>query len=356
MKQALILMTVLLLLALAGCQKESAASNYYQKYDNIIDPGKQISYGEDYEVHIFAPGAGLAPVRQTLETSLGRVYTLVQDERYLYPKFRDTAELNDFKTYKNLIFCGTLDGRDEISQYINKTLAPNLVAAAKASGAELFVIDNLYVRDQIILFLLAKDPAALARLTEARSDQIFGYLLERYQQRLARAAYQNAVIEDKFFADRPFSLKIPVLYRLWKDEKAGRFLSFLFQPAKPSRQTADKYISVYFEPMPQNKVDADWVYQTRQTLGQKFMDGDQIYKDRYQSERATIAGYDGWRLTGHWINPNQGGFGGAFQTWAFWHQPTQTAYLIDNVAYFPDGEKLPILLELGMLSQSLEVK
>lgn len=347
---------ILLLLALAGCEKESADSGYYQKYDNLLDGSKTAAFGEDNDVYLFAAGPNLAATQKTLESSLAREVTLVVEEQYFYPQFKEAASLKDFRSYKNIIYSGTLDGRDEVSQHITKTLAPQLVEAARASGAELFVINNYYARDQIILFLLAKDPTALKKLAEERSDQIFNYILERYQQRLAFTAYKNEVIEAKFFADRPFSIKVPNIFRLWKDEKAGRFLSFIFQPSKPSRQIADKYISVYYESMPENKISAQWIYNTRQDLGKKFMGGDQIYQDRYQTEPAKIAGFDGLRMTGHWINPDQGGFGGAFQTWAFWHEPSKTAYLVDNIVLFPDGAKLPALLELGMLSQSLELK
>ncbi len=352
----LILSLAVLLLVLAGCGRDSVASNRFEKYDRLIDPAKPIAYGEDNEVHLFAEGAALAAVRAPLETSLNREETIVQPERYFSVNFQPAAELNAFKPYKNLVLCGTLAGQDPVSLHITTTLAPDLVSAARTSGAELFVLRNHYTRDQLVLYLLAKDSAALAKLAADRSDQIFGYLLERYRQRLAWAAYQNPVIEAKFFASRPFSLQVPNIYRLWKDEKAGRFLSFIFQPSKPTRAKADKYISVYYEPMAANAVTPDWVYKTRQQLGLMFMDGDQIYQDRYRAEPDRIAGFDGLRLTGHWVNPGNGGFGGGFQTWAFWHEPTKTAWLIDNIAYFPDGWKLPALLELGMLSQSLELK
>ncbi len=351
-----ILPMALLLLALAGCGREPAPSNHFERYDGLIDPAKPIAYGEDHEVHLFAAGANLPAVKPPLEASLARGVTIVVEEQYFSVNFQEAAALNDFKPYKNLVYCGTVAGRDPVSLHITKTLAPELVKAAQASGAELFVINNHYSRDQLILYLLAKAPAALAKLAADRSEQIFGDLLDRYRQRLARAAYQNAVIEDKFFADRPFSIKIPNIYRLWKDDKAGRFLSFIFQPAKPTRDKADKYISVYHEPMAANQVTPEWVYKTRQELGKKFMDGDYILEDRYRTEPDSIAGFKGLRMTGHWVNESAGGFGGGFQTWAFWHEASQTAYLIDNIAFFRDGWKLPALLELGMISQSLEPK
>ncbi|NLN85189.1 MAG: DUF4837 family protein [Candidatus Cloacimonetes bacterium] len=357
MKRMLILLGLVLIL-LAGCKETKSGQEYYERYESLMDSGKPIAYGEDDDVYIFAEGAVLEAVRDTLEESVGRTETLIMDikERYFQPIFASASDLDEFKPYKNLIYCGILDGTDSISKHINKTLDPQLIETVGESGAELFMVNNLYVKDQLVLYLLAKDIEGLQTLTGERKNQIFDFLLERYQKRLANAAYKNPVIESKFFEDRPFTIKVPVLYRLWKDEKSGRFVSFLFQPTKPTRHKADKYISVYYEPMSRNRVNEAWIYKTRQELGEKFIGGDQIFEDSYKTEKVQIAGQNGFLMRGHWVNPSQGGFGGAFQSWAFWHAPTKTAYLIDNIAYFPDGKKLPALLELGMLSQSIELK
>ncbi|NLW19275.1 MAG: DUF4837 family protein [Candidatus Cloacimonetes bacterium] len=355
MRNSLILLGLMLLL-LAGCKEAGRTQEYYERYESLMEAGKPVAYGEDDDVYIFAEGAVLKAVQDTLEASVGRTLNLVIEERYFQPIFATASDLDEFRPYKNLIYCGILDGTDSISRHINKTLDPKLIEAVGESGAELFVVNNLYVKDQLVLYLLARDIESLQNLASQRQDQIFDFLLERYQKRLAYAAYKNAVIESKFFEDRPFSIKVPVIYRLWKDEKKGRFLSFIFQPTKPTRHKGDKYISVYYEPMPRNRVNEGWIYKTRQELGNKFIGGDQIYEDNYSTEKVKIAGYDGFRMRGHWINESEGGFGGAFQSWAFWHAPTKTAYLIDNIAYFPDGKKIPILLELGMLSQSIEIK
>jgi hypothetical protein len=348
---------VALLIAFAACNKDKTEANVYSRYDNLIDRTKPVAYGQDNDIYIFAEGENLKATADLLDASLGRQIRLTAEENYFYTISKKAADLNEFKTYKNIIYCGTLDSKDPVSAYILRSLAPNLVEAVRKSGSELFVINNQYVRDQIILFLLAKDTVALKQLTADRSDQIFDYFLDKYQQRLAFQIYQNQVVDNNFFENRPFNIKIPVNFRLFKDDKSGHFLSFIFQPVKPNRQTPDKYISVYYESMPENGVTTDWMYKTRQQLGKKYLNGDEIYEDRYVSEPVQIAGFEGLRMYGHWVNRDLGGgVGGAFQSFAFWHAPSKTAYFIDNIVFFPDGSKLPYLLELGMISQSISVK
>ncbi|MBW6513306.1 MAG: DUF4837 family protein [Candidatus Syntrophosphaera sp.] len=355
MKLTVLLLAAALLLVLASCGKDSGEANHYTRYDNLIDGSKPVAYGEDRDVFIFAGARNQAQVASILDSTLSREVTLTVPERYFNPVSIDFKEFDTYLNYKNLVFCGTLDGADEVSAQMLRTLAPNLIDSAKESGAELFVINNQHVRDQLILYLLAADAPSLESLARQRADQIFGYFRERYEKRLGYQAYRLSVYAASFFEDWPFTLQVPVNFRPFREDKAGGFLSFIYQPATPSRSIPDKYVSVHHQAMAENTIDADWLYAKRQELGARYYNGDEIYK--YQAEEARIAGQDGLRIYGHWINKSLGGgVGGAFQTYAFWHEISQTAYVVDSIVYFPDGEKLPSLLELGMISQSLQIK
>lgn len=62
--------------------------------------------------------------------------------------------------------------------------------------------------------------------------------------------------------------------------------------------------------------------------------GDQILEDKIEFDYFQIGGFDALRLRGAWINSGiSGGVGGAFQTYAFWHAPSQTSF-VDNIVYF----------------------
>ncbi len=356
MKHLPLLLPILLVL-LVGCGRDSSKPGSYSPYEKVFASGKPISFGEDADIYLFAGAENLERSAAALDSSLTRKILLTDEEQYFNLIAKGIGEIEDYLKYKNLLLLGTLDGTDGVSAYLRRSLAPDLVARVKQSGAELLVVKNEYVRDQLILYLLASDSAKLLELTRQRADQLFGYYLERYQQRLGYQVYKDQVVPEGFFKDRPFTIQVPVRYQIFADDKKNRFLSYIFQPTQPNRATPDKYVSVYYEAMPENKVDAEWVYAKRQELGQQHFNGDQIRESRFSAERSSIAGYQGWRLYGHWINPDLGGgVGGAFQTFAFWHAPTRTAFLVDNIVYFPDGAKLPAILELGVISQSLAVK
>jgi hypothetical protein len=347
---------VIIVLGFAACTKEQQEPNLYTKYDSQMDFSKPVAFGEDNNIFVFMGDDVRKQIGPVIDTSLLRKVRLTREEHYFSATPKKIAEIKDLITYKNLLFCGILDGNDDVSAYINASLASEYIAAARKSGGELFVVNNLKVRDQIILYLLAKDLPTLLTLAEERKDQIFDFYLQRYEQRLAYQVYRTPVIESKFFENRPFMIQIPAVYKLWKDEKKGRFLTFIQQPTAPTRTKPDKYVSVYYEPMTENKLTGQWLYDKRQELGKTYLGGDEIFSKEFTAEKTSIAGHQGLRIYGHWINKSHGGFGGAFQTFAFWDQKTQKAYMVDTIVFFPDGDKLPTLLELGMIARTLVVR
>ena len=74
-----------------------------------------------------------------------------------------------------------------------------------------------------------------------------------------------------------------------------------------------------------------------------------------RTEKAKIAGHNGWKISGMWINKKYT-VGGAYQTFAFYDERTKRAYLIDNSVYFPEGYKLDALIELEVISNTLRLK
>lgn len=348
---------IALLLALFACKEKPRPSDSYTLYDNLVDRDKPIAFGENHDVYLFADPVRAAVAVDIIDSTLSRGEMLTIEEYYFNLIPATMKEFDELSKFKNLIFCGTLSGSDEVSKYIREDLDQELLAKVKASGAELFVVKNHYVRDQIMLYLVARDQSGLAALARLQAEQIFAMLLERYEHRLAYQAYQSKVIKDALFQDLPFSIRIPQTYQLFSNDVAGNFLSFVYQDKRPDRENPDKYISVHYERADANPISYDWLLAKRKFLANTYFKGDSIVEEKLSTAEVNFAGHDALRLRGAWINKDiRGGIGGAFQTFAFWHEPSKTVYVVDNIAYFPRGNKLPVLLELGIVSASLVVK
>ena len=355
MKKLIYLIPALILILLASCGRGTAPANRYTAYDDMIDHSKSLAFGEDNDVYLFCGSQNLQVLEPLLRSSIERSVGLVYDERYfnLIPVGID--RINELLAYKNLIFVGDLTGQDDISAYMRQSLAEDYITRVQQSGGDLFIAKNKNSRDQLILYLLGADKEKLAEITSMQINNIFSLLLKRYGERLAYQAYRGKVIGADFWSNFPFSMQVPDNYRLYANNVQNRFLSLIYRSRMEDREIPDKYISVYYEDMDSDRVDGDWLFDKRNEIWGQMMEGDEIKRDKIRMERFNFAGYRGWRLIGAWENqPHL--IGGAFQSMGFWHPQSQRAYIVDNSVYFPAGDKLSILLELYMISSSLQIK
>jgi len=352
-RTSFILLTLLLLLT--ACGKQQKEVNRYTVFDKLIDHNKPLAMGDDRDVQVFCDEGNWKALQPFVQSSIEREVPLVYPEKYFTMVRASIKDVEKLTPYKNLVFIGDLESTSPVSAYMKKVLTPDFINRVKVSGGDLFVAKNHSSRDQIVFFLLGKDPLSLSKFGALQADNIFGLLLRRYAERQGYYAYQGQVIENKFFDPYPYTLQIPDTYKLFSNDREGRFLSFLYRTRMENREIPDKYVSVYYEPMPENKVDLNWVIKTRTELAKQHFQGDEFDPKLIRSEPFRFGKYDGFRLLGAWKNMKLM-IGGGFQSFAFWDERTKTAYLIDNIVYFPAGDKLPILLELYTISNSFRVK
>jgi hypothetical protein len=350
-----LIVCAMLLLILAGCNKGKSEPQRWTAFDNLIDHAKPLAMGDDRDVYIFCDPANWKALEPFVRSAIEREIQLVYPEKYFQIIMSDIKDAEALSKHKNLIFIGDLKTETPVSKYAKSVLDKDFIARVNNSGGDLFTAKNHSSRDQLVMFLMGKDPVSLSKIGALQSDNIFGLLLHRFAQRQAYYAYQGKIIAASFFKSYPFAMQIPDTYRLFSNDKDGRFLSFLYRAKMQNREIPDKYISVYYEAMPENKLDMDWLKTKRKELGQKYFEGDTFDAELVRQEPFRFIDHDGFRLMGAWKNEKHA-IGGAFQSYAFWDEPSKTAYLIDNIVYFPAGDKLPILVELFMLSSSITLK
>ncbi len=349
------LLFLLSLLLLVGCSKPKAENERYTMFDKIIDHAKPLAMGDDRDVHVFCDPANWKALEPFVRSGIEREVPIVYPEKYFNLILTDVAEANTLAKYKNIVYIGDLESTAPVSTYMRSVLAKDFITRVQQSGGDLFVSRNHSSRDQIILFLLAKDALSLSKIGAVQADPIFSILLQRFAERQGYYAYQGKVLPSSFFDNYPYSIQIPDTYRIFSNDKQGRFLSFLYRAKMQNREIPDKYVSVYYEAMPENKLDINWVLNKRKELGQKYFEGDEFDAQLIRKEPFKFGKYEGYRLLGAWKNMKLA-IGGGFQSFAFWDADTKTAYLIDNIVYFPAGDKLPILVELYTISNSFKVK
>ncbi len=346
-------MFILAMMLMFGCSPADKESARYTKFDGIIDNAKPLAMGDDRDVYVFADASNWSLVKPFVQSSIERELILAYPEKYFKVNTLNISEVENYSKHKNLLFIGDLESNAKVSQYMRQSLAEDFISRVKNSGGDLFVARNHNSRDQLIMYLMGSNSLNLEKISAIQSDKIFELLVRRFAERQGYQTYQQKVIPASFWKDYPFSMMIPDNYTLYSNDKVGRFLSFLYRARVPEREIPDKYINIYYEDMPENKVDHNWLIEKRKMLGEKYFEGDTFDEESIRKEQTQLAGYDAWRIVGAWKNMTHL-IGGGFQSYAFWHEGK--AYIVDNIVYFPAGDKLPILVELFTISNSIELK
>jgi hypothetical protein len=354
--KAFLLLLLLCLLGLVfSCGKGSAQSDKYSLYESTVDSSKPLAFGDNRDIYVFCDADVWKLMQDYLKRSLERETFIVVNEKYFELIKSDIKDIDELMKYKNLLFLGDLKSKGAVSAHMRNSMQKRMLERVQNSGAEMFVARNRWVKDQLIVYMLGSDLENLAKLNMTQADRLYNLFLSRLGERLAYQAYQTKLIPEEFFTPYPFALKVPSSYRLFSDDRQNRFLSLLYRVRSETSDLPDRYLSIYYENMPQDSVNVDWLIARRQALAGKYFEGDQFDPKFIRSEKMAFGKYQAWRIIGPWKNEKHD-IGGGFQAFAFYDGVQKKAYLIDNSVYYPAGDKLPELLELQKLSQTFRTK
>jgi hypothetical protein len=343
---------ILLILVICGCNSKS---DRYTKYNDLQDSRKPISWGQDRVIYVFADDPvwlyAEKPIRKTLERSR---FTNI-NESYFEVRRADIKNISQFYRFRNLVFFANTESNLPVSAFVKHTLPEKKVKEIQQNHVGLFKDENLWANDQEVVFIGGDNLHDLIRLESLQEETIFQIFSERLFHRVAYRVYQMPVLDASFFDGYPFTLQVPILYKLYKKDIPGRFISFLYRNLHESTDNPDEYIAAYYEMMDTNHIDKNWLIKKRSELAWKYYDEDEFKEEDINISKTVFNNKEAWEISGRWQNKKYM-IGGAFKSIAFWDSTKKTAILIDNTIFYPEGEKLTYLLELEAISHSFKMK
>ncbi len=338
----------IIFLTIFGCGKTSSNNSNRNK----IDYSKPLSWGQKQTIYVFASNHIWKYAQTPLKKSLARNVFTSQNENYFDVKRADISDISQFYKYKNLIFLVNVAAQDSVSNYIKSRLNPAIIEDVKKKSVGLFAKNDLWARDQQVVILMGNNERNLLKLNILQSEKIFNVFKKKLIDREATNILGIKTLPDSTFAKFPFKLKIPKIFFIYKNKPEEHYISFIKRIVKDGY---DRYITVYYEKMAKDSVNADWLIKTRKKLAWKVYDQDEFSKDDIRIQKSKINQRDGWKIIGRWQNKKYY-IGGAFQAFAFYDEKSQTAVIVDNSIYFPAGYKLTGLIQLQIISNTIEMK
>lgn len=343
-----LLLILLTALSLLGCGDEGRPTPQGQK---SIDPHKPMAWGKKHVIYVFADDKVWQGAEKQLRRTLEREYFTTENEKFFEIKRVPFADLEQFYKYNNLIFMGDLSSQSKVNEYINSVISTRIKEEVEKNVVGIYPVENLWANDQYVLFMLSNSTQKLLELNYLHLNQTFELFKAKLFERFRSQLYAGEIYQRSTFRDFPWQLKLPQKYQLYKKDKAGNFVSYIAR----LRDKPDRYISVYYQSAENDIVDKEWLIEKRAELAWEYYDEDEYVEENLRSRKYQFAGFSGWRIDGTWMNRKYTA-GGAFQSFAFYDEETQQAFLIDNSVYYPEGFKLDALIELELISETIQVK
>ncbi|MBT3168305.1 MAG: DUF4837 family protein [Candidatus Cloacimonetes bacterium] len=306
-----------------------------------------MSWGHKQTVYVFADDNVWKYAKKPLMENLERFHFTTENESYFELKRAENIE--QFYKFNNLIFFCDWQSNDQISEYVKKQLGKQIEPEIKRNSVAIYPKDNLWANDQFVLFLIGDNERNLLTLNLTMANNIFELMTNKLKQRIKHQIYKTPIYSTSSFKNLAWSAEIPKNYIRYKSDK--NFTSFLAR----LRNKSDRYFSVYSEKIDKATFGREWLKIKRAEISWKYYDEDFFKEKEIKLEKYNTAEFNGWKLSGRWQNLKYA-VGGAFQSFAFYDEKSQTAYLIDNSVYFPEGYKLQSLIELEIISNSFKLK
>ncbi len=348
--RVILLASILALILGCNVEEKDAVNNLSQKISNM-----PLSWGQEQYIYVFADHDLWKVMGEDIEKNLER-YTMTTSEEALFEiKRGDVTKMDDFYKFRNLFFVADISDHQAVASYIKEQFDNDVLDKVKKDGYGFFVKNDLWAREQTVAFLFADGLGQLKTVHSNINDMIYSRYEDALVQRIARKYSHKVSVRGELFEGLPFYVDIPKQYVVYKDWKEKNVISFLYRHYKQEGDKPDKYVTVYYEKSDKNPINQDWLFNKRSKLGWDVYDKDEINAEHVRFSDFNWGKKKGLKMAGRWSNMTYL-IGGAFQSFAFWDEATNTAYIVDNSIFFPAGNKLYHLLELEAVSRSIKLK
>ena len=348
MKKFILILFVIMVLVSCGKQEKGSAVSMKGV---VKDRKKPLAWGKKQKIYVFADDNVWKYAEDDLRQTIERTYYTTLNEKIFELERVPFSKLEDYFRFNNLIFYGDVSSEQEVSKYVKERLGSKIDERIAADGGAIYPAYNLWADDQLVLFLVGETEERLLKLNMLQASKIWEIFKERLYNRIEYQIYRTRRKPMSNFTDKIWELDLPANYVKFREDNINHFTSYLAR----SKSQSDRYISVYYEDMPDNIISRDWLIEKRNEIGDKYYDGDKFDKQDVTISNDEIAGHKGMKLRGRWQNKKYY-MGGAFSCFAFWEPDMKKVFIIDNSVYYPEGDKLLALIELEIISNSFRLK
>jgi hypothetical protein len=304
------------------------------------------------------------PIGEALRNELGKyVATLPTPEQAFdirQASITSQKEFDRLKAFKNIVVAAPLSDTTNEAKFLKSILSEEAQQAIAGGGSAVVPREDVWRRRQQVVYVTASTPADLVTTIETDGAGIRSRFDVATRERLYREMFERGRqpdIEAKLMEEHGFAVNAQHDYLIAIDTTNFVWLRRILSDTWRS-------LFVYYE---ENGNPADltpeWVYNTRDSLAQRYLQGNLggwIEVDRrrpLETEEVNFLDRYALETRGLWhmVGREDGekvmlGMGGPFLTYAFYDEPSGRLYLIDGMVFAPSFKKREFLRQMEVIA------
>ncbi len=319
--------------------------------------------GDETEIITYVDSLLYSQIEQDLKSVFHRlIYTPQPESLFIVKPEFQIYSIDKLKYRKNLMFVSTLDDKSNIGLYILNMLDPTSKELIQKDSAYIFIKNDLWSKDQIVLILVAKDKETLLKRLKKDRNEIYLYFRDDFFKREINAVisegHNKKDIERYLLEKYGWKIFVQHDYYVAKDSAQERFVWL----RRRTPEDMERFIFVHWIDSvydPYKFFNQIWIANKRNEITQKFYrttrdDAWVVIADDPESIKhlyffpVNFNGRYAVRVQGLWrFNDFTGG--GPFISYVFYDSTQKRIYFLDGSIFAPRYEKKKLIVQIDAI-------
>ena len=306
--------------------------------------------GYPYRIFIIADSSVWKEVRKPIRDKFeGEILTPGSEKKFTIT-FVPLNKLNDFKDRMNIFFVGTQNEPGEVNEYLKKVLPDKFKNGVKENHYFYLFQDDLFARQQIGLFMYARDLKTFKYDFKHLQDQIYNTFEKKYYARLEEDMFnqgEQKKIEEYIVENFGVFIRVQHDYFIAIQDKPNNYIWL-------RRFDPDRWVSIWKIKGDSSMMTFDRLADIRDKYTKKYYQGDYIVRNNSYLTWGQINGQKTYKMVGIWRNDSIL-IGGPFRTYIVHDAPDSLLYFIDIAVMGPRYLKKPYLDQLEVIAHTFKI-
>ncbi|MBV6511990.1 MAG: hypothetical protein FMNOHCHN_01479 [Ignavibacteriaceae bacterium] len=323
---------------------------------------QQPARGFEDEIFVFADSLEFAELQESLSQVFEKEIETPQPERLFTIRRADITQLNNLKTFKNVVFIAPLNSGSQVSRYIETVLDSSAREKMERGEGAFISRKNFWAKGQLMMIITAKDMATLEYELLRNSDKLL-YGFQKASDERLKAGLMGSKFEDKK-AGAALLEKFDWTIYVQKDYKIAitdTENKFAWIRRTPNTELEIWIFIHWIDNADPSLLNKDSIYAIRSRITEKYIRtsddkdyvvvGDSAYTvtETNFNGRYALLTQGLWHMTDKFM-------GGPFLSYTFYDESSRRIYMLDGSVYAPKYYKRNLIQQADVVLQSFRLK